>query len=171
MNNFLIPHPPASVEQMRQAVIDWRAAAAHERFRIKHNLCCGSAATAYHNAALYEQMAADIEKEIHAASADPTNKESLSVAEPVAWVAADTLNSPHPGCVSSLAYMSQLDREQGRKFVPLYDATVAANAEALLDALRQIAEWPDGGNLYGQEKIKRLAQQAIDKVRRAEGES
>lgn len=65
MNNFLLPHPPASVEQMRQAVIDWRAAAAHERFRIKHNLCCGSTATAYHNAALYEQTAADIEKEIH----------------------------------------------------------------------------------------------------------
>lgn len=34
--------------------------------------------------------------------------------------------------------------------------------EALLDALRQIAEWPDGGNLYGQEKIKRFAQHTID---------
>jgi len=38
----------------------------------------------------------------------------------------------------------------------------AANADALLDALRQIAEWPDGGERYGQEKIKRFAQHAID---------
>ena len=42
--------------------------------------------------------------------------------EPVAWVAADTLNSPHPRCISSLAYMSQLDRERGREYVPLYAA-------------------------------------------------
>lgn len=34
--------------------------------------------------------------------------------------------------------------------------------DALLDALRQIAEWPDGGNRYGQGKIKRFAQRAID---------
>lgn len=46
--------------------------------------------------------------------------------EPVAWVAADTLNSPHPGCVSSLAYMSQLDKDRGREYVPLYAAPVAA---------------------------------------------
>ncbi|MGE8591479.1 MAG: hypothetical protein ACN6OD_19100, partial [Alcaligenes sp.] len=39
--------------------------------------------------------------------------------EPVAWVAADTLNSPHPTCISSLAYMSQIDRERGREYVPL----------------------------------------------------
>ena len=50
-------------------------------------------------------------------------------AQPVAWVAADTLNSPHPGCVSSLAYMSQLDRERGREYVPLYAAPVAAQAQ------------------------------------------
>jgi len=37
-----------------------------------------------------------------------------------------------------------------------------ANADVLLDALRQIAEWPDGGNRYGQEKIKRFAQHAIN---------
>src|SRR5690606_23766320 len=37
-----------------------------------------------------------------------------------------------------------------------------AERDALLDALRQIAEWPDGGNLYGQEKIKRFAQHTID---------
>lgn len=43
-------------------------------------------------------------------------------------------------------------------------ALEAARAErdALLDALRQIAEWPDGGNRYGQEKIKRFAQHTID---------
>ena len=34
--------------------------------------------------------------------------------------------------------------------------------DALLDALRQIAEWPDGGNRYGQGNIKRFAQAAID---------
>lgn len=45
---------------------------------------------------------------------------------PVAWVAADTLNSPHPTCISSLAYMSQLDRERGREYVPLYAAPAAA---------------------------------------------
>jgi hypothetical protein len=44
----------------------------------------------------------------------------------------------------------------------------AANADALLDALRQIAEWPDGGNLYGQGKIKRFAQHAIDAAMRKE---
>jgi hypothetical protein len=44
------------------------------------------------------------------------------------------------------------------------DALEAARVEreALLDALRQIAEWPDGGNRYGQEKIKRFAQHTID---------
>ncbi|MFU2052743.1 hypothetical protein [Bordetella hinzii] len=47
-------------------------------------------------------------------------------AQPVAWVAADTLNSPHPTCISSLAYMSQLDQERGREYVPLYAAPVAA---------------------------------------------
>jgi len=55
-------------------------------------------------------------------------------AEPVAWVAADTLNSPHPTCISSLAYMSQLDRERGREYVPLYAAPVAAQKAD--DALR-----------------------------------
>ena len=51
--------------------------------------------------------------------------------EPVAWVAADTLNSPHPKCISSLAYMSQIDQKRGREYVPLaiidrYAAPVAA---------------------------------------------
>jgi len=45
-------------------------------------------------------------------------------AEPVAWVAADTLHSPHPGCVSSLAYVSQVDKDRGREYVPLYAAPV-----------------------------------------------
>ncbi len=41
-------------------------------------------------------------------------------AQPAVWAAADTLNSPHPTCISSLAYMSQLDRERGREYAPLY---------------------------------------------------
>lgn len=49
-------------------------------------------------------------------------------AEPAVWVAADTLNSPHPACISSLAYMSQLDKDRGREYVPLYAAPVAAIA-------------------------------------------
>lgn len=42
----------------------------------------------------------------------------------------------------------------------LRNASEALQAEnkRLLDALRQITEWPYGGNLYGQEKIKRFAQ-------------
>lgn len=40
-------------------------------------------------------------------------------AEPAVWVAADTLNSPHPKCISSLAYMSQIDQDRGREYVPL----------------------------------------------------
>lgn len=35
-------------------------------------------------------------------------------------------------------------------------------APDLLDALRKIAAWPNGGNRYGQENIKRFAQAAID---------
>lgn len=58
-------------------------------------------------------------------------------AEPAAWVAADTLNSPHPRCVSSLAYMSQIDQDRGREYVPLYAAPVAAQkADDALDAER-----------------------------------
>lgn len=57
--------------------------------------------------------------------------------EPVAWVAVDTLNSPHPTCISSRAYMSQLDRERGREYVPLYAAPVAAQkADDARDAER-----------------------------------
>ncbi|WP_233714392.1 hypothetical protein [Bordetella hinzii] len=63
-------------------------------------------------------------------------------AEPAVWVAADTLNSPHPTCVSSLAYMSQLDRDRGREYVPLYAAPVAAQTaddarNAAFEAVRQ----------------------------------
>lgn len=45
--------------------------------------------------------------------------------QPVVWVAADTLNSPHPVCISSLAYMSQIDKDRGREYVPFYAAPVA----------------------------------------------
>lgn len=53
--------------------------------------------------------------------------------------------------------------------IDLYAAPVAAlapaaDADALLDALRQIAEWPDGGNRYGQRNIKRFAQDVIDAI-------
>jgi len=46
---------------------------------------------------------------------------------------------------------------------------LSAETEVLLDALRQITEWPDGGNRYGQEKIKRFAQAAIDAAMSKEG--
>lgn len=45
---------------------------------------------------------------------------------------------------------------------------LAHEADALLDALHQITEWPDGGNRYGQENIKRFAQAAIDAAMRKE---
>lgn len=48
-----------------------------------------------------------------------------------------------------------------------YDALRNAS-EVLLDALRQITEWPDGGDRYGQEKIKRFAQAAIVAAMRKE---
>lgn len=58
-------------------------------------------------------------------------------AQPVAWVAADTLHSPHPVCVSSLAYMSQSDKDRGREYVPLYASPVAAqNPDDARDAER-----------------------------------
>ena len=60
--------------------------------------------------------------------------------EPVAWVAADTLNSPHPTCISSLAYMSQLDLERGREYVPLYSEATVRALLAEVDALRKDAE-------------------------------
>jgi hypothetical protein len=61
--------------------------------------------------------------------------------EPVAWVAADTLTSPHPACVSSLAYMSQLDKDLGREYVPLYAAPVAAQtADELAECRSAVAE-------------------------------
>ncbi|QDJ35871.1 hypothetical protein CBR67_03955 [Bordetella hinzii] len=47
-------------------------------------------------------------------------------AQPVAWVAADTIHSPHPTCISSLAYMSQIDQNRGREYVPLYAAPQAS---------------------------------------------
>jgi len=59
-------------------------------------------------------------------------------AQPVAWVAADTLNSPHPKCISSLAYMSQIDQDRGREYVPLYAAPVAAQKA---DDARDAARW------------------------------
>jgi len=58
-------------------------------------------------------------------------------AQPAAWVAADTLNSPHPTCISSLAYMSQLDRERGREYVPLYAAPQASEADIIEDVAKQ----------------------------------
>lgn len=48
------------------------------------------------------------------------------------------------------------------KLIEAENERLRAAFEELLDALRQIAEWPDGGNRYGQDKIKRFAQAAID---------
>lgn len=58
--------------------------------------------------------------------------------EPAVWVAADTLYSPHPRCVSSLAYVSQTDQARGREYVPLaiinhHAAPVAALADTRSD--------------------------------------
>lgn len=66
-------------------------------------------------------------------------------AQPVAWVAADTLNSPHPTCISSLAYMSQIDQDRGREYVPLtiidrYAAPHRAYVADMEDTLNQIAD-------------------------------
>jgi hypothetical protein len=68
MSAFLIPHPPATVEQMQAAVIGWREAAAHERFCAENNLCSGWTGTALHNAELYELVAREIEREIETRS-------------------------------------------------------------------------------------------------------
>ncbi|WP_322997901.1 hypothetical protein [Castellaniella sp.] len=46
-------------------------------------------------------------------------KQPAASAEPAVWVAADTLYSAHPTCISSLAYMSQIDHDRGREYVPL----------------------------------------------------
>ena len=64
MSNLLMPHPPSTIEQMQEAVVGWREAAANERFRAEHNLCAGSTQTARHNAELYERIAHEIEKKI-----------------------------------------------------------------------------------------------------------
>ena len=63
-------------------------------------------------------------------------------AQPVAWVAADTLNSPHPTCISSLAYMSQLDRERGREYMPLYTTDRRASSAATNKPSRNSLNWP-----------------------------
>lgn len=59
----------------------------------------------------------------------------------LAWVAADTLNSPHPTCISSLAYMSQSDLALGREYVPLYATPVAAAQTVDLEQFRRVAEY------------------------------
>lgn len=61
--------------------------------------------------------------------------EPAPAAEAVAWVAADTLNSPHPGCVSSLAYMSQIDKDTGREYVPLYTHPPVSRLREALEKL------------------------------------
>lgn len=68
-------------------------------------------------------------------------EKAIDAQEPVAWVAADTLNSPHPTCVSSLAYMSQLDKDRGREYAPLYAAPVAAQtADELAECRSAVAD-------------------------------
>ena len=82
---------------------------------------------------------AEIRKMLAAAPAAPVVQ-----AEPVAWVAADTLNSPHPGCVSSLAYVSQIDKDRGREYVPLYAAPPAQPDAAFdPDTIRALLEERD----------------------------
>ena len=63
MEGFIRTEPP-SLETKRAAVIDWRKAAAHERFRVEHNLCYGHSDTAIHNAEMYERIAGEIEQDV-----------------------------------------------------------------------------------------------------------
>lgn len=72
----------------------------------------------------------------------------INLPEPVAWIAeygGDIYTA------DQLRAAVEADRVQRQ-----------ADFEDLLSALRQIAEWPDGGNRYGQRNIKRFAQTVID---------
>ena len=65
------------------------------------------------------------------------------------------------------AERAEAENKRLRDAVPALQAEnerLRAAFEELLDALRQIAEWPDGGNRYGQENIKRFAKAAIDEA-------
>ena len=57
-------HEPPTREEKQQAVLFWRRAAEHERFRIANGLCYGHTAIAEHNANLYDRVANEIEGEI-----------------------------------------------------------------------------------------------------------
>ena len=83
-----------------------------------------------------------------------------AVADDVA-IAADIID-PETGelCEANARLIAACDPDTIRELL--------AERDALLDALRQITEWPDGGNRYGQENIKRFAQAAIDAAMRKE---
>ncbi len=63
MVGFIRTEAP-SLEEKREAVLDWRKAAAHERFRVEHDLCYGNSKTAISNANLYERIANEIEEDV-----------------------------------------------------------------------------------------------------------
>lgn len=63
------------------------------------------------------------------------------------------------------ALRAEVALERGLKADAIRACALAnIRAKLLADALRQIAEWPDGGNRYGQENIKRFAKAAIDEA-------
>ena len=64
MPGSFLGHEPPTREEKQQAVLLWRRAAEHERFKVAHGLCYGHTDTAEHNADLYERIASEIEEEI-----------------------------------------------------------------------------------------------------------
>ena len=79
-----------------------------------------------------------------------------------------TVDSPSPE-VLLIHAMHVLERyEQRNEALRAEVDVLKAENKRLLDALRQITEWPDGGNRYGQENIKRFAKAAIDAAMRKE---
>ena len=66
--------------------------------------------------------------------------------------------------VANATLIAACDPDTIRELLAERDA-FAAEVERLAEALRQIAEWPDGGNRYGQENIKRFARYTIAALR------
>ena len=67
-----------------------------------------------------------------------------------------TTNKPEVSVIYDLA------SNETKKMVLLDDyEALQAECEKLVEALREIATWPDGGSTYGQEKIKAFASAAL----------
>lgn len=96
---------------------------------------------------------------------------------PGPWMVANTNNGMFIKSLSVPGYLVEVrhcrttqDHKADAAFIAACDPDTVreliAERDALLDALRQITEWPDGGNRYGQENIKRFAQHVIDTMLR-----